>query len=165
MVFPKPAYGAMAIACSLALVACSADKAPQAPVIAPTELAANAYARLPSLCSGALTDIERRTYLGNAWHLIPEPGADQDVTVRFAPLEARNVAEVVWHKTQRAEFNADGTLDFRVTVSGLREISWWILGYGDQAEVLEPSPLRELIATHAANLVTRYNAVTSVPSH
>lgn len=36
----KTAYGAMAIACSLALVACSADKAPQAPVIAPTELAA-----------------------------------------------------------------------------------------------------------------------------
>ena len=33
--------------------------------------------------------IER--YLRNAWHLIPEPGADQEVVVRFQPLVARNV--------------------------------------------------------------------------
>ena len=31
---------------------------------------------------------------------------------------AQNVAEVAWHKAQRAEFNSDGTLDFHVTVSG-----------------------------------------------
>lgn len=96
------------------------------------------------------------SYLGNAWHLIPEPGPDQEVSVRFAPLVARNVAEVVWHKTQRAEFNLDGTLDFRVTVSGLREISWWILGYGDQAEVLHPAELRQLVAERAARMSSIY---------
>ncbi len=98
--------------------------------------------------------IER--YLGNAWHLIPEPGSDHQVTVRFERLVARNVAEVVWHKTQRCEFLADGRLDFSVTVSGLNEISWWVLGYGDQAEVLAPSALRTLVATRAAGLVQRY---------
>jgi protein TonB len=36
----KPAHGVMAIACSMALAACSADKAPPAPVIPSTELAA-----------------------------------------------------------------------------------------------------------------------------
>ena len=36
----KPAHGVIAIACSLALAACGADKAPAAPVIPPTELAA-----------------------------------------------------------------------------------------------------------------------------
>ena len=41
MPLSTPAYSLMvAIACSAALVACNADKAPQAPVIAPTELAA-----------------------------------------------------------------------------------------------------------------------------
>lgn len=70
-------------------------------------------------------------YLGNAWHLIPEHGPKRNVLVRFAPLVARNVAEVAWHKTQRLKWNPDGTLDFAVTVSGLNEISWWILGYGD----------------------------------
>jgi proteasome accessory factor B len=85
-------------------------------------------------------------FLRNAWHLIPEPGPDREVVVRFGKQVARNVAEVSWHKTQKMHFNEDGTLDFRVTVSGLNEISWWILGYGDQAEVLQPAELRKLLA-------------------
>ena len=51
-------------------------------------------------------------YLGNAWHLIPEPGPDAEVLVRFEKLVARNVAEVHWHKTQRMEFLPDGRLEF-----------------------------------------------------
>jgi proteasome accessory factor B len=96
-------------------------------------------------------------YLRNAWHLVPEPGPDQDVIVRFSKLVAQNVAEVAWHKTQQLHFNDDGTLDYQVTVSGLNEMSWWILGYGDQAEVLEPDELRKLIAQKAARLVQIYN--------
>ncbi len=99
--------------------------------------------------------IER--YLGNAWHLIPEAGPDQDVAVRFSPLVARNVAEVVWHKTQKLGHRPDGSLDFHVRVSGLNEISWWILGYGDQAEVVKPARLRQLIATRASRMVQMYN--------
>lgn len=95
-------------------------------------------------------------YLGNAWHLIPEPGADREVVVRFSKRVAQNVAEVAWHKTQRLEFNEDGTLDFKVTVSGLGEISWWILGYGDQAEVIQPAELRQMLTRHAARLLARY---------
>jgi proteasome accessory factor B len=100
--------------------------------------------------------IER--YLGNAWHLIPEPGPDREVLIRFSPVVAQNVAEVVWHKTQRVKFNADGSLDFQVTVSGLNEISWWVLGYGDQAEVLAPPELRQLIARRAERMVEIYSA-------
>ncbi len=99
--------------------------------------------------------IER--YLRNAWHLIPEAGPDQEVTVRFQAMVAQNVAEVAWHKTQRAEFNSDGTLDFHVTVSGLGEISWWILGYGDQAEVIRPTQLRKQIIHRAKNMLARYH--------
>lgn len=95
-------------------------------------------------------------HLRNAWHLIPERGPDHRVVVRFSQRVAQNVAEVAWHKTQRLNFNPDGTLDFQVTVSGLSEISWWILGYGDQAEVLHPPELRKILAAHAANLVERY---------
>ena len=95
-------------------------------------------------------------YLRNAWHLIAEPGPDREVVVRFSKLVAQNVAEVRWHKTQRLHFNDDGTLDFHVTVSGLKEISWWILGYGDQAEVLRPPELRRIIAGHAAKMVEKY---------
>jgi proteasome accessory factor B len=80
--------------------------------------------------------------------------------VRFAPQVAQNVAEVAWHRTQKTVPLPDGSLDFCVRVSGLSEISWWILGYGDQAEVLEPPALRELIAARAERIVARYRGRT-----
>ena len=95
-------------------------------------------------------------YLGNAWHLIPGPGPDHDVLIRFRKMVAQNVAEVAWHKTQQVSFNEDGSLDFRVKVSGLGEISWWILGYGDQAEVIAPPQLRRMVAERAARTAQQY---------
>lgn len=94
--------------------------------------------------------------LGNAWHLIRERPYNVAVHVRFSKLVAGNVAEVQWHKTQRAEFRSDGTLDFHVTVDGLSEISWWIMGYADQAEVVSPPELRQLIHTRAQSLCRVY---------
>ena len=98
--------------------------------------------------------IER--YLGNAWHMIPEKGHDSEVVVRFGKLVAQNVAEVHWHKTQRLAWRDDGSLDYRVTVSGLNEISWWILGYGDQAEAIEPPELRRMVAERAKRMAAIY---------
>jgi predicted DNA-binding transcriptional regulator YafY len=95
-------------------------------------------------------------YLRNAWHLIPEPGADQRAVIRFSPLVANNVAEVTWHKTQKCQKEDDGSLVFEVSVSGIREISWWILGYGEHAQVLEPPELRNLVAKHAKNMLAKY---------
>lgn len=96
-------------------------------------------------------------YMRNAWHMIPEPGPDHEVLIRFQPKVAGNVAEVRWHKTQQIQFNEDGTLDFQAKVSGLNEISWWVLGYGDQAEVIRPVALRDILREHFENLLARYS--------
>jgi len=104
-------------------------------------------------------------YLGNAWHLIPEPGPDSHVIVRFQPKVAHNVAEVRWHNTQELHWNSDGSLDYEVTVSGLGEITWWILGYGDQAEVLQPAELRSRVADHAMGLAQRYSQFPATNGH
>jgi proteasome accessory factor B len=53
--------------------------------------------------------------------------------------------------------NGDGSIDFHVTVSGLNEISWWILGYGTEAEVRHPQALREIIRKHVAALAKKYS--------
>lgn len=95
-------------------------------------------------------------YLGNAWNIMPQAGPDSHVVVRFASLVAQNVAEVAWHKSQCLEFREDGSLDFHVQVSGLSEIVWWILSYGDQAEVLKPARLRRLVAQRVANMSRMY---------
>lgn len=95
-------------------------------------------------------------HLGLAWHLIREPAKKARVVVRFQPLVAPNVAEVTWHPTQQVEHREDGSIDFSVTVEGLREIAWWILGYGDQAEVLEPRELRQIVAERVRGLAAIY---------
>jgi len=95
-------------------------------------------------------------FLGNAWRLIPSDSPDQQIVVRFTPQVARNVEEVLWHKTQKTELHEDGSLTYRATVSGLQEISWWILGYGDQAEVVSPPALRNIIRDRAAGMLKLY---------
>ncbi len=107
-----------------------------------------------------------RRYFGNAWSLIRESNAREEVTVRFQPLVAKNVAEVAWHPTQQLKWNDDGTLDFTVTVDGIHEMSWWILSYGNQAKVLKPASLQKLIADRAREMVAQYadDTATSEPA-
>jgi proteasome accessory factor B len=95
-------------------------------------------------------------HLGNAWNLMPHDGPDEHVVVRFSHLVARNVAEVQWHRTQRVEKLSDGSIEYHVDVSGLSEIVWWILGYGDQAQVLKPASLRQQVAKRARNMCKMY---------
>ena len=91
-------------------------------------------------------------YFGNAWHMIPGAGLDHKILIHFQTSVAKNVAEVVWHKTQETKFLEDGSLEYRATVSGLDEIAWWVLGYGDLAEVIKPVKLRKLIARRACQM-------------
>lgn len=76
--------------------------------------------------------------------MIPE-GRIYHVKLRFGPKVAGNVAEVHWHSTQRITQESDGSATAEFRVDGLGEIMWWILGYGDQVEVLAPRTLRKNI--------------------
>jgi len=97
-------------------------------------------------------DFDLAEYLGCAWSMIPE-GKMYHVRLQFTPKVANNVAEVNWHKSQQVTRGPDGSaiIDFRV--DGLGEITWWILGYGDQVEALAPATLRKNIAEIAKRLV------------
>jgi len=95
-------------------------------------------------------------YLGRAWSMIPE-GRIYHVKLKFSPRVAKNVIEVQWHSTQEVQYNSDGSAEVDFRVDGLGEISWWILGYGDQVEVLRPAILRKKIAK-IAKKTTELNA-------
>jgi predicted DNA-binding transcriptional regulator YafY len=90
-------------------------------------------------------------YLGKAWSMIPE-GRMYDIKLRFLPKVANNVTEVKWHSTQKVTRNGDGSATVEFRVDGLNEISWWILGYGDQVQVLAPKALRKKILQVAQNM-------------
>lgn len=106
-------------------------------------------------------DISR--HLRNAWNMIPEPGRDRHVHLRFSKLVAKNVADVQWHRNQCMEFRGDGQLDFHVLVSGLNEISWWILGYGDQVQVIEPAELRNIVVKRIMSVAQLYQGAVAEP--
>ena len=61
-------------------------------------------------------------HLGQAWSMIPE-GKVHGVKLRFSPMVAGNVAEVLWHQSQKLAWQADGQLIFEAQVDGLGEIS------------------------------------------
>jgi len=100
-------------------------------------------------------DVDVDKYFGAAWNMIPE-GRVHDVHLRFARSVAGNVAEVQWHRTQKVRWNDDGSMEFHVSVDGLGEISWWVLGYGDQVEVIAPPALRKRVADVAAAVLGKY---------
>ena len=91
-------------------------------------------------------------YFGRAWSMIPE-GRIYNIKLRFLPKVANNVAEVQWHSTQKVVRNSDGSATVEFRVDGLGEITWWILGYGDQVQVLAPKALRKKVLEVAKNMV------------
>jgi len=91
-------------------------------------------------------------YLGRAWSMIPE-GRLYHVKLLFLPKVANNVAEVRWHSTQQVTHNLDGSATVEFRVDGLGEITWWVLGYGDQVQVLAPQELRDRIVEIAENMI------------
>jgi proteasome accessory factor B len=95
-------------------------------------------------------------YIGRAWSMIPE-GQIYNVRLRFSPKVASNVAEVQWHSTQKVAHKADGSAIVEFRVDGLGEITWWILGYGDQVEVLAPAALRNNIVDIARKTIEMNN--------
>ncbi len=98
---------------------------------------------------------ELEDHFDRAWTMIPE-GKVYHVQLHFEPKVAGNVAEVQWHKTQRVEWNEDKSIEYHVDVDGLNEISWWIMGYGDQVTVITPKPLQRRITDVAKAVLKKY---------
>ncbi len=64
------------------------------------------------------------------------------VRVRFSEYQARWVREREYHSTQQLEELTGGGLILEMRVAGTEEVRRWLLGYGGEAEVLEPESLR-----------------------
>ena len=90
-----------------------------------------------------------------AWDVISD-AEPVEVVIRFDPAVSQRVHETRWHASQVEELEDDGSLLWRARVSGLLEIRSWVLGWGDDAEVLEPPELRGWVAQQHAAAAARY---------
>lgn len=85
------------------------------------------------------------------------------VDVRLAPRWATHVRTHRWHRSQKATFSEH---EVRVTIDVhlCPEVEAWVLGFGDEAEVIGPPELREKIAKKARGMAQRYGSEPSEPS-
>lgn len=93
----------------------------------------------------------------DAWDVVSD---DEPVTivVRFGPAVAARVRETRWHPSQVIEDAGGGSITWRARVSGILEIRAWLLGWGPDAEVLEPADLRDWVAAQHRAAADRYGA-------
>lgn len=98
--------------------------------------------------------INARDYFARSWMLFT--GEPTDVEILFSGPATRVVTTGRRHPTETVEARADGTVLYKVTVAGTQEISRWILGFGEDAEVLRPTSLRREIARVARTMTKIY---------
>ncbi|MGO9690998.1 MAG: helix-turn-helix transcriptional regulator [Syntrophobacteraceae bacterium] len=69
-------------------------------------------------------------------------GEPQEVKIRFSPSQAPYIRERTWHASQQTESELDGSIILTLKVADLGEVKRWLIGFGAEAEVLEPEALR-----------------------
>jgi predicted DNA-binding transcriptional regulator YafY len=95
-------------------------------------------------------------YLAGAWGMLR--GDLVTVRVIFARALAPYIRERLWHPSQKLRDLPDGRVEMTLTVADTLEVRRWILGYGVQAEVVEPPSLREMLRAEAAQLAATLGA-------
>ena len=83
-------------------------------------------------------------YFLGSWGIMKGP--EYKVRLKFSASIADFISECSWHPSQKLSKNKDGSINAEFNVDGLSEIKIWVMGFGENVEVLEPAELKEDIA-------------------
>jgi predicted DNA-binding transcriptional regulator YafY len=86
-------------------------------------------------------------------------GTPERIEVVFEPRIARYVKERVWHPSQQAREEADGSITLTLNVCNDWALRSWILGFGPLARVVSPPELATQIVNDIERARLRYAAV------
>lgn len=89
-------------------------------------------------------DFDAIDYLSSAWGIFVEKEVET-VKLHFKPSLRRPIMEAIWHPSQVMEPQDDGSMIMTLRVNNTYDFRSWILGWGDEVEVLEPETLRNQI--------------------
>ncbi|MCI0412380.1 transcriptional regulator [bacterium] len=90
---------------------------------------------------------------------VMQEDATMTVRIRFSSEVSDYVQDRLWHPSQRFEKQADSRLVLTMETAGSTEILNWVLGYGPEAEILEPYVLRKRAITLAKRMLQQYQSV------
>lgn len=77
-----------------------------------------------------------------------------EVAIRFDARSADYVREKKWHESQQLRELKDGGVELKMKLSGLAEVQRWVLSWGGDAVVLQPTELADSVR-HAAEKILR----------
>jgi predicted DNA-binding transcriptional regulator YafY len=88
-------------------------------------------------------DFSLSDFFKDSWELYT--GEPVCVRIKFREMGAKVIESGQHHPSEKIIKLKDGSLIYEVKVSGIEEIGRWILGFGEDAKVLEPKKLKEKI--------------------
>ncbi len=86
-------------------------------------------------------DFDADEYLEYAWGIWTGDNRPVEVVLHFSSRVAKRVKETRWHRKQQIEDQADGSLIWRSRIAEPKEMLPWILGWGNDVQVIEPQSL------------------------
>ncbi|MFM9079231.1 MAG: WYL domain-containing protein, partial [Opitutaceae bacterium] len=101
------------------------------------------------------TDFSPEAFFANALGVLGGPG-DFTVVIRFTAAVGDRVREREWHESQQVRDLPEGGLELTLRLGALAEVEGWVLGWGTEAEVLQPTELRKRLAVTSARLAGIY---------
>lgn len=100
--------------------------------------------------------VDVEAYVGQSfglWHEEP-----LEVEIIFRGDAVQTISATRFHPTQRTEALPDGSLRLTMQAGGYHEILWWVLGFGDEAEVVKPEEMREEIVGTLLDALDNYQS-------
>ena len=86
----------------------------------------------------------------------PECKSKHPVTIRFYDGAADHLYETPLSEDQELTHQDDGSILLEATLKITQQFQWWVLGFGEGAEVIEPKFLREKFKSIAKQMVAQY---------
>lgn len=93
--------------------------------------------------------------LASSWGIMTGTQTET-IKLKFNAAIAMLPQEVIWHPSQVIESLPDGSVMMTMNVGIDNELRSWILGWGNQVEVVEPEELRTEVAAIAENMQKLY---------
>jgi predicted DNA-binding transcriptional regulator YafY len=101
-------------------------------------------------------DFDATDYISSQWDIFVNQ-ALETVKLRFNKKMVNRIIETTWHPSQTIEVQPDGSIIVTFKVRDVAYFRSFILGFGDDVEVLEPETLREQVKTLVLSLQKIYS--------
>lgn len=113
-----------------------------------------ASAKVLEECFRLPDEVDLDAMYGKVFGLIDEPA--QRIRIQFTSNVAYLVKERRWHPSQTVDILEDGSVVMNLLTGGMDEVASWVLSWAEDAKVLEPQALIEVVKARLARARKNY---------